>query len=81
MAGFVCALGAMVSILIGNLVFTASAPVPCLIVAFILGIIGTALGVAAWAKGNKGGKGIAAYSAVWIAVSIIIGLMWAAVFG
>ncbi len=77
LVGFICGLGAMVSVLIGNLVFTASAPIPCLIVGLIAGIIGTALGVAAWAKGNKGAKGIAIFSVVWAVASVIIGLMWA----
>jgi hypothetical protein len=81
LVGFGFAMVGMVSILVGNLVFTASAPVPCLILAFISGIIGTALGVAAWAKGNKGGKMVVGYSVLWIVVSVIIGLMWASVFG
>jgi hypothetical protein len=72
---------AMVSIMIGNLVFTGSAPVPCLIIAFIFGIIGTALGAAGWARGNKGGKMVIVYSIVWVLAAIVIGLMWASAFG
>jgi hypothetical protein len=75
------ALVAMVSIMLGNVIFTASAPVPCLIIALISGIIGTALGAAGWARGNKAGKMVIVYSIIWVLAAIVIGLMWASVFG
>lgn len=79
--GMVFALGGMISVMVGNLVFTASAPVPCLIISFISGIIASALAGAAWAKGNKGAKGILAWGIIDIVTAVVIGLMWATAFG
>jgi hypothetical protein len=78
--GFMAALVAMVSIMLGNVIFTGSAPVPCLMIALISGILGTALGAAGWARGNKGGKMVIVYSIIWVLASIVIGLMWAGAF-
>jgi hypothetical protein len=78
--GMIFGMGSMISVLIGNVAFTGP-PVPCLISGFISGIIGTALGAAAWAKGNKGGKGVVGISLAFTIAAVIIGLMWASVFG
>jgi len=78
--GFLAALAAMVSIMLGNVIFPASAPVPCLVIAFLAGIIGTGLGAAGWASGNKGGKMVIVYSIIWVLAAIAIALMWAGAF-
>jgi hypothetical protein len=78
--GMIFGMGSMISVLIGNVAFTGP-PVPCLISGFISGIIGTALGAAAWAKGNKGGKGVVGISLAFTIAAVVIGLMWASVFG
>jgi hypothetical protein len=75
------AIGSMVSVLLGNLTGASGPPIPCLIGGLIFGIIGCAFGAAAWAKGNKAGKGAVAMSVAFMVASIVIGLMWASAFG
>jgi hypothetical protein len=75
--GLVFGMGSMVSVLLGNLNGASGPPVECLVGGLIFGIIGSAFGAAAWAKGNKAGKGALAMSAAFMVASIVIGVMWA----
>jgi len=79
--GMLFAIGSMVSVMLANLTGASGPPAECLAGGLIFGIIGCAFGAAAWAKGNKAGKGAVAMSVAFMVTSIVIGLMWASAFG
>jgi hypothetical protein len=79
--GMLFAIGSMVSVMLANLTGSGGPPPECLAGGLIFGIIGCAFGAAAWAKGNKAGKGAVAMSVAFMVASIVIGLMWASAFG
>jgi len=79
--GMLFAIGSMVSVMLANLTGSGGPPPECLAAGLLFGIIGCAFGAAAWAKGNKAGKGAVAMSVAFMVASIVIALMWAAAFG